>query len=705
MEGLYGLYIVFLAIGIIISIYLISRLWIIRETPGAKNLIWTISCITIWSFAYIFEISIRSYTLKAICLRIEYLGISFAALALFTFILIYSGRGKWLTRTRFIILAVVPFASFLLAVTNDWHHLLWSDIKMPAAMVGPLLLEAGPWSRVSVIYSYALIILAAFFLVQIIVRVRNLYRPQALIMLLGIVISCVGNIVYVFHPTLDLTPLACTLAVIALEIGFSHLGLMDILPADERQIISVMRDGIIVTDSKDRIVTINPSALRFFHQSENDLIGENIQKIFPAWSERNSQSGTVFEIGHEIAFGEGPSRRLYNLRIAPILGRRGQLTGQIATLTDITDEKQAHNQTRLQSAALEAAENGIVITDTHGKVEWVNPAFTRLTGYELYEIVGKSLRLLKSGEQSNHFYKTLWETILAGKVWHGELVNRRKDGNTYHEEMTITSLIEDGQPTHYIAIKQDVSERKFAEEQLRQAHEQAIEANRMKTQLLASVSHDLRTPLGTIMGYAEILQTGVLGSINDEQKNAAAEILDSANRLLAFVNNLIGQAQLETGRIVIRPKLFRPVELTVDVHSLVGFMAKKKGINFETEIDPTLPDQICADPYWLRQILYNLVNNALKFTSQGTVKVRLFRKNENHWAMQVSDSGVGIPEESRRTIFEPFHQVERKGVIEGSGLGLSIVNQLTSLMEGKIELQSEIGQGSTFTITLPLKCS
>jgi len=207
------------------------------------------------------------------------------------------------------------------------------------------------------------------------------------------------------------------------------------------------------------------------------------------------------------------------------------------------------------------------------------------------------------------------------------------------------------------------------------------------------------------MGYAEILQTGVLGSINDDQKNAAAEILDSSNRLLAFVNNLIGQAQIETGRIVIRPRMFKPAELTDGVRSLVSFMAQKKGILFETEIDPFLPEQICADLYWLKQILYNLVTNALKFTSQGSVKVRLFRANDDQWALQVSDSGMGIPVESQNTIFEPFQQIDKKGVVEGSGLGLSIVNQLTSLMNGKIELKSEIGKGSTFTVILPLKNS
>jgi PAS domain S-box-containing protein len=363
----------------------------------------------------------------------------------------------------------------------------------------------------------------------------------------------------------------------------------------------------------------------------------------------------------------------------------------------------AQAQMLLQSAALEATENGIIITDLRGKIQWVNPAFSRLTGYSFQEAIERNPKILKSGKQPDEFYKYLWDTIRAGEVWHGELVNRRKDGTFYNEEMTITPLTQPGGTiTNFIAIKQDVTERKHEEEQLRQAHQEAIEANRMKTQLLTSVSHDLRTPLGCIMGYAEMLQRGVLGNINDEQKNAAAEILDGANRLLIFVNNLIGQAQLETGRVVIRPSIFQPVELIEGVKSLVGFMAKKKSLAFESEIDPSLPKRIRDDPYWLKQILLNLVNNALKFTEKGFVKVRFFLVDPSHWAMQVSDSGIGIPEDAKQSIFEAFKQVAGKESLEGSGLGLSIVSHLTTLMDGKIELQSELGRGSTFIIVLPL---
>ena len=703
MPGLYYPFILFLSVGFAISAYLIIRLWAIRERVGANFLIWAILCVALWSMGYFFEIIANDYNAKVFWSKVEYLGIPFLALAIFLFTLIYTGRRQWLTRPRFFLLTIVPTLTFLLAATNEWHHLVWKSLQVPSNVLGPLQVDKGPWYFINLAFSYVLIFLSAFWLAQMATLKRNLYRSHAFLMTVGIIFPWIGNIAYMLHPGLDLTPLACTVTVLALEIGYVRQGLTDLFPSDERRVLGVLQHGILITNSKGRILEVNPAAQRIFQQSEKYLIGIDIQQILPNWNEWTTQTGTAFEVGRDLTLGEGPSLRTYNLQIAPILGQKGQVTGQVVTLIDITDEKQAQAQMRLQSTALEAAENGIVITDSGGNIEWANPAFTRLTGYQLNEVLGKNLKFLKSGQQEQGFYQSLWETIIAGKVWHGELVNKRKNGSLYYEEMTITSLIEDGRPSHFIAIKQDVSVRKQAEEQLRQAHQQALEANRMKTQLLASVSHDLRTPLGTIMGYAEILQTGVLGQINDEQRNAAAEILDSANRLLGFVNNLIGQAQIETGRIVLRPRLFKPAELADGIQSQMSLMAKKKGITFETLIDASLPEQICADSYWLKQILYNLVNNAVKFTSQGAVKVRFFPVNEDHWAMQVSDSGTGIPENARQTIFEPFRQAGKSGMAEGSGLGLSIVSQLTSLMKGRIELDTEVGQGSTFTVYLPLQ--
>ena len=703
----YYIYIIFLAIGIAISFYLGFRLWKIRKTPGAYNLLWAVFCVAFWSLAAIFEVALEDYTLKLAWTKAEYLGISFLALSIFSFALVYSGRGKWLTGGRFVLFSTIPAITFFLAVTNDWHHMLWSFVKMPpGSLIGPVSVGHGPWYNVNVVYQYALLLVSTFFFIQIATKSHKLYRTQAIIMLVGMMISWVGNFLYMLRlgpvPGLDWTPLTFTFTIIAFEVGFARFGLMDVLPIAQSSAFNAMRDGIVVADARGRVVEINPSAQNIFQKHEDQIIGQDMQQLLPAWIKWNTETSTAFEIDHEVALGEGPNRRIYSLRIAPILDRIGRVNGHMAIMTDITDQKLAQTQMLLQVTALEAAENGIVITDRKGNVEWVNPAFTRLTGFNREEALGKNPRILKSGKQSLEYYQNLWQIILSGKVWRGEMINRRKDGSEYYEEMTITPLVQpDGVITNFIAIKQDITKRKLAEEQLRQAHEQAVEANNMKTQLLANVSHDLRSPLGAIMGYSEMLEKGVLGKVNTKQKNAASEILDSSNQLLAFVNNLIGQAQIETGRVVIRTALFKPAELVEGAQSIVGYAIQKKGLKFKVEIAPELPEQIFGDAYWLKQILLNLVHNATKFTEKGTVKVRLFLADQDHWAIQVEDTGGGIPRDAQRMIFEAFRQVEG-GTRGGSGLGLSIVSQLAALMNGKVELQSEIGKGSAFTVILPL---
>ena len=709
MVSYYYLYIIFLAIGIAISLYLTYRLWKIRKTPGTSNLLFAIFCVAFWSFASIFEVILKDYTYKLAAAKAEYLGISFLALSIFSFALVFSGRGKWLTRGRFTLFAIIPAITFLLAVTNDWHHLLWSYVYMPqGSLIGQVSVGHGPWYFINVGYQYALLLISTFFFIQIAIKSHRPYRTQAIIVLTGMIISWVGNLLYMLHlgpvPGLDWTPLTFTFSIIVFEIGFARFGLMDALLIAQSSAFNVMLDGIIVTDDRDRVVEINSSALNIFQNQSNQVIGQDIQQLLPDWPQWNAETSTAFEIGHDIVLGHEPNKRNFSLRIAPILNKRGRATGHITILADITDQKLAQAQMLLQVAALEAARNGIVITGAKGNILWVNEAFTTMTGFNREEAIGNNPRILKSNKQSDDYYRELWQTITAGKVWRGELINRRKDGSEYYEEMTITPLIQqpEGKITNYIAIKQNISNRKKSEEELILAHQEAIEANRMKTQLLANVSHDLRTPLGAIMGYSEMIEKGVFGEVNAEQKNAASEILDSSNQLLAFVNNLIGEAQIETGRLVIRPAVFKPAEFVAGAQSIAGFAIKKKKLIFEVEIVPELPDKIYGDVYWLKQILLNLINNATKFTEKGMIKVRLFLADADHWAIQVTDTGPGIPKEAQQMIFEAFRQVEGN-TRGGSGLGLSIVSQLTTLMNGKIELQSEIGKGSSFTVVLPLK--
>ncbi len=390
----------------------------------------------------------------------------------------------------------------------------------------------------------------------------------------------------------------------------------------------------------------------------------------------------------------------------PIFDEDGNVVQMIEYTLDITARRAAEAELRKLYRAVEHTASGIVITDPEGTIEYVNPAFTRITGYTPEEVIGQNPRLLKSGKHPEDFYRDLWNTIKSGKVWRGEMVNRKKNGELYWELQTISPVTDsEGKISHFVAVKTDITDRKKMEEQLREAHEQALEANRLKTRLLANVSHDMRTPLGAIVGYAEMMQTGILGNLSAEQQRATSNILDSSRQLLDFVNDLINQAELETGKIVITPKPFAPGELLDTVGTQIAF-ARQKGLTVTTEISPDLPERLLGDRYWLAQILRNLLSNAIKFTDEGNIHIALLRPDEEHWAIQVRDTGRGIAPEAQKHIFEPFRQADETPTRKertGSGLGLSIVANLTELMHGEIRVESAPGKGSTFTILFPLQ--
>jgi len=244
---------------------------------------------------------------------------------------------------------------------------------------------------------------------------------------------------------------------------------------------------------------------------------------------------------------------------------------------------------------------------------------------------------------------------------------------------------------------------KEREAMLAQARDEADAASRFKSRLLANVSHDLRTPLNVILGYADMMNERAFGPLTKEQRDATERILINTRRLISLIGSLLDQAQIEAGKVELNYRPFKPADLLADMEKMMTLLAQRKGLTFTTSIDPKLPSTLEGDPQRLEQILMNLVENAIKFTVKGSVGVR-FYLNSSHWVMEVSDTGPGIPAEAQPHIFDPFEQVDGSLTREqaGVGLGLSIVQQLTSLMRGEIHLTSEVGKGSTFSILLPI---
>jgi PAS domain S-box-containing protein len=304
--------------------------------------------------------------------------------------------------------------------------------------------------------------------------------------------------------------------------------------------------------------------------------------------------------------------------------------------------------------------------------------------------------------------------VQAGKPYNLEYrVIRPDDGRVRHMHSWAKRLTNDqGELIRLVGVVQDVTERKEIEATIRAyaadlaiARDQALAASKYKSLLLSKVSHELRTPLGGILGYAELLRDGLVGQLQPEQHRFVMQIVRSSQHLNGLIADLLDQAQIEQGSLKVIQEPFFLAPMANFLEGLLQPMAAEKRLAFALHIAPTLPEMMLGDERRLRQIIINLTNNAIKFTETGGVQVSFQPADEQGWIIQVQDTGQGIPPESQSKIFDSFWQEDGSAVSaqKGYGLGLSIVHHLVQLMEGRIEIQSELGRGSTFTVWLPFK--
>jgi len=342
-------------------------------------------------------------------------------------------------------------------------------------------------------------------------------------------------------------------------------------------------------------------------------------------------------------------------------------------------------------AILNSIADGVVVFDTNWNAMLANPALIGMLDLPLELIVNKNFRDLiehpKLSPRSRHLLSAMMEYDTQPPSFRIEW-----DQKT----LSISAAqVYDYTKDRFTNIGTVTVFRDFTRE---------AEVEKLKSTFVAIVSHELRTPLNAILGYAEMFKEAVYGPMNDKQVNMAERIMKNTQRLLGLINDLLDQAQMEAGKLTIQMAPVRPAELLENLHSVMDQNAHDKNLRLTSEIDDHLPEVINGDAARLQQILLNLVNNSIKFTEHGTVHVRLFCPHENKWGIQVSDTGVGIPESEIPHIFETFRQVEGTAtrVHGGFGLGLSIVKQLVNLMNGKIDVKSKVDVGSLFTVTLPL---
>jgi PAS domain S-box-containing protein len=614
-------------------------------------------------------------------------------------------------------------------------------------------------------------------------------------------------------------------------------------PADPERyqiLANISFEGIILL--KNNIVRdTNETFLRLSGYQQREILGSNFMTDFIPKKYHNqiAIAGSQDSMSHiEIELIKKNGNTLpVEVEIKNIFIEEEEL--MVVAIRDITQRKQAEQEIKKLSIALDQSANIVVITDVNGQIEYVNKAFTRITGYTFEEVINENPRLLKSGRMKDDFYKKLWSTISSGNQWEGEFLNRKKNGDLYWENATITPVRDQvGKIIRYIAIKEDITLRKLTEqalklseeqhrtlvsnipgtiyrsaynnsrtiyyisnavknltgyppedfknnlrrkfisiihpddvervldtiqmgvnnfkqyhieyriitnekrvkwvtdkgtavfdennkiqwldgfileisdrievlEELKKAKNQAEFANKSKSEFLANMSHEIRTPLNSILGFTELLENELT---DKTYLNYLNSIKSSSKNLLTLINDILDLSKVEAGKIDINYVYFDIRNILLELEQIFLIKIQSKKIGFRYIISEGFPNYLYLDEVRLRQILLNLVGNAIKFTEKGAVTINVYAENlipetnrVRKVIIEVADTGIGIRKEALEHIFETFRQVYQKDnkIYEGTGLGLAISKRLVEIMDGTILVESQPGKGSTFKIVFP----
>jgi len=437
------------------------------------------------------------------------------------------------------------------------------------------------------------------------------------------------------------------------------------------------------------------------HPNDRDDVNTLIEQSIACFTDTTNQ------VEYRFKHKDGHYRWFID-RFKVIRNRAGQAEALIGSVSDITISKNAEKKLELLNRAIEQSPSTVVITDKEGNIEYVNPKFTDITGYQLDEVKGKNPRILQSGLQTMEFYKDLWQTILAGNDWHGEFQNKKKNGDLYWESAVISPILDKkGEISSFLAVKEDITEKKEMIENLIKAKEHAEESDRLKSSFLANMSHEIRTPMNGILGFAGLLKEPNL--TGEEQQEFIRIIEISGIRMLNIINDIISISKVEAGQMEISVKETNINDQIEYLNTFFTPEVNQKGIQllFKT---PLVKDEaiILTDREKLYAILTNLVKNAIKYTQSGTIEFGYILTNNEPAELQffVKDSGSGVPPEQKNYIFERFRQGSESLTrnYEGAGLGLTISKAYVEMLGGKIWVESEYGKGATFYFTLPYNC-
>jgi|GEM_PF-1921664 PAS domain S-box-containing protein len=671
-------------------------LWQYRALPSARPLVAALVALALWALLYTLELQAGAFEDRLILWnRAKHLGLVFVE----AFILIYAlDHAGWrILRVRYSLLFIMPLLTLMIALINP-GGLYWQAVSVDSASsFATLRITPGFWYGLFILYQDVLLIAALF----ILFRADSSPRNRVMLVLVGALPLLARHALTSQVIAYDLTPLAFTALLSVFAFALMQIGVFDMLPDAYRTLVQNNPDGVLVVDTRNRVLTTNPMFNKLTGISHEEILGKDLLTVFPRL-EQWLPNIAALRVGVADALDGG---RHIEMRIIPLF-EGTTFKGRAFLFRDITDRKQAEaalleSETRYRTL-FDQAQDAIIVEDHRLNIIDANVATTRLLGYSHEEL----LRMTSDIIQPESF-RLETPDVKSGRF---EMQAMRKDGSRMDVEVT-TAPIPDNDRLIYMSILRDVTERKRTQAELKQRadelsqlYEQVSQLEQYKTDMIRMAAHDLRHPISVTLGYVELLSQ-MSDNLSENQVKYITSIKTAVNRANKMLSDILSLERIEQ-------QAMDGVKETFNFHVMLGEIiaqyrdqsaSKNQRLIVDVDPDDSAYD-ISGDISQITEAVGNLLNNAIKYTPEsGEITIRL-SNNGNQLIFEVRDNGYGIPKELQDRLFRPFYRakISETSHIEGTGLGLHLVKNIIERHKGSVLFRSVYGEGSLFGFRLPL---
>jgi PAS domain S-box-containing protein len=692
-----------------------AMVWAKRPAPGTTPLTLLLLAVIVWIFIHSGEVAATNFETKIILGKLIYfLSTTIAILWLF-FALDFTGSRWWRNPRNLVLLSLLPLATAIILIINQPMLLERLQILPVENSTTIIVWQKGPFVWLQTVYVAALLIAGALLLGRLAIRSQANQRWKLIVIIIGTFMPIISHAIdttgYFAGKALDITPLTMAIASAIYAMMILRFRFLDIIPVARGALVESIPEGILVLDSEGCIADMNPAAEQMIGANLTSVLGKKAGQVCP-WLDNIAGDGQNTRPG-KLCSTTGGEGLYLEISVTPLKNKLSSVTGQLIVLNDITERKKNADALQASEEKYRSLVNNIVLgvfrSTPGGRHLEVNQAMETITGYTRRELLNMDISDLYLTPQDRQTFLSQWQS--APEKASSEIWNKRKDGKPILAAVTINPVRSpEGDLLYYDGILEDITERKKMEEQIQELYakekhdRQELEEEAKARGIFINVlGHELRTPLTPIITSLDSLKN-IFGRDPDSIENKLiSNVFDSSQVLVQRLDELLELGNFSRGEAILKFQPFNMNDLVESITTRLQPLIKAKDQNLILEITGSLP-HLEADPSLIEQVLINLLSNASRFSpEQGKVILRIERVKEG-LLVEVQDDGNGISPEEQKRLFQPYHRIEQdRSRFPGLGLGLAISRQIIEAHQGKIWVNSQPHQGSTFSFVLPIK--